>query len=65
MKYKVGDLVGIGWNGALKRKYPAIVLRAEQQVGGAPFYVVRVLDDEARESWCDGTYITPWKTDKK
>jgi hypothetical protein len=64
MKYEVGDLVGIGWSGILKRPFPAIVLRVVYATGNDRLiYVVRVLNEESRESWCDGTYLIPWKTD--
>ena len=65
MKYNVGDLVGIGWNGKLKRPCPAIVVRVIEHTFGGYMYVLRTLDEDAHERWCDGTHITPWKTDKK
>ena len=65
MKFKVGDLVGIGWNGKLKRPNPAIVVRVIDHTFGGFVYVVRTLDEEARESWCNWDDMTPWKTDKK
>ena len=64
MKYKVGDLVGIGWNGKLKRPCPAIVMRVIEHTFGGFVYVVRSLDEEARESWCDAEALEEWKTDK-
>ncbi len=64
-QFKVGDLVGIGWDGRLKRKCPAIVVRIIDHTFGGYMYVVRILDEEAHERWCDGSNITLWETDKK
>ena len=64
MMYNIGDLVGIGWSSVLKRPWPAIVLKIKQSVFSAPVYVVRTLDEDARESWCDSSYLVPWETVK-
>jgi hypothetical protein len=62
-QFEVGDLVGIGWNGRLNRKCPAIVVRVIEHTFGGFVYVVRTLDEEARESWCDAESLKEWKTD--
>ena len=66
-KYKVGDLVGIGWNGKLKCPNPAIVIKVLDPVSiscGSTLYVVRPVKNHENESWCDYTHLTPWVTDK-
>ena len=65
-QYKVGDLVGIGWNGRLKRPCPAIVVRVLSCLSydNGYMYVLRTLDEDADERWCDGTNISHWETDK-
>ena len=66
-QFEVGDLVGIGWNGRLQRRCPAIVVRVMSALAykGGYMYVVRTLDEDAHERWCDGSHISHWETDKK
>ncbi len=66
MKFKVGDLVGIGWSGILKRPLPAIVVKVLPcPVYKSFIYVVRTLDIDAHERWCSDVDISIWETDKK
>ena len=64
-QFKVGDLVGIGWNGRFNRRCPAIVVRVIEHTFGGYMYVIRTLDEDAHERWCDGSHIIHWETDKK
>ena len=63
MKHKIGDLVGIGWNGKFNRPCPAIVVRVIDHTFGGIVYVVRTLDDDAHERWIDAESLKEWKTD--